>query len=87
MTTSRSSKFILCDCIIAIVALGTASFVTASDLEVRLQPSRSQTGKADYDNLQVVFVEKDAPEQRLIVTDAVPGAAAGNAIWVILPRG
>ena len=76
MTTSRSSKFILCDCIIAIVALGTASFVTASDLEVRLQPSRSQTGKADYDNLQVVFVEKDAPEQRLIVTDAVTTASS-----------
>src|SRR5712692_8247458 len=39
----------------------------AADLEVRLQPSRSNTGKVSYDNLQVVFLEDGAPTPKLIV--------------------
>jgi hypothetical protein len=48
--------------------------VKAADLEVRLQPSRSNAGGPVYDNFQVVFLEDGIPSQKLIVTPAVTAA-------------
>jgi hypothetical protein len=48
----------------------------AADLEVRLQPSRSQTDKNAYDNFQVVFLEDGVPSQKLNVTAAVTNPAS-----------
>lgn len=50
--------------------------LAAADLEVRLQPSRSNTGKVTYDNLQIVFLEDGAPTQKLLVNAAVTAAGS-----------
>src|SRR6478609_11258920 len=53
--------------------------VEAADLEVRLQPSKSPTGKT-YDDFQIVFLEDDVPSQKLNVTAAVTTAGSYELI-------
>ena len=52
----------------------------AADLEVRLQPSRSNTDKSTYDDFQVVFLENGVPSQKLIVNAAVVTAGSYELI-------
>jgi hypothetical protein len=63
----------------SIIAVSACPLI-AADLEVRLQPSRSQTDDTSYDNFQVVFLEDKRPSQKLIVSPAVTAAASYELI-------
>jgi hypothetical protein len=66
---------------IALSAIVSAPIsLNAGDLEVRLEPSRSDASEKAYDNFQVVFIEDGIPSQKLLVDAAVTSAGSYELI-------
>lgn len=77
---SRLVKFLAVRWIAASAIAWVPLALNAGDLEVQLQPSRSDANKKAYDNFQVVFIEDGIPSQKLIVDTAVTSAGSYELI-------